>query len=35
MLELWGMQSTPILPLCPVDTPGSVLSVDEIELFDI
>ena len=41
MLELWGMWSIPSLPLLPgplwlgVVTPDRVLSVDQIELFDI
>ena len=41
MLELWGMQSTPSLPLqpgslCPgVVAPDRVRSMDQIELFDI
>ena len=41
MLELWGMQSTPSLPLLPgplwfgVVAPDRVLSIGQIELFDI
>ena len=41
MLELWGMQSTPSLPSLPgtlwpgVVAPDSVLSMGQIELFDI
>ena len=41
MLELWEMQSTPSLPLPPgplkpiVVEPDKVLSMDQIELFDI
>ena len=41
MLEFWGMQSTPTLsslpgPLRPsVITPDNVLSMGQIELFDI
>ncbi len=41
MLELWGMQSTPSLPLLPgplwpgAVAPDRVLSIGEIELFDI
>ena len=41
MLELWGIQSTPSLPLIPgpfwprVITPDRVLSMGQIELFDI
>ena len=41
MLELWGMWSTPSLPLLPgllwprVVAPDNGLSVDQIELFDI
>ena len=41
MLELWGMQSTPSLPLIPgplwprVVAPDRVLSIGQIELFDI
>ena len=40
MLELWGMQSTPSLPLlsgllCPgAVAPDMVLSIGKIELFD-
>ena len=39
-LELWGMLSTPLLPLLPYPlrlgegTPEWVLSVDQIKLFD-
>ena len=39
--ELWGMQSTPLLPLLPgplwpwVVAPDRVLSIGQIELFDI
>ena len=41
MLELWGMQSTPLLPLLPgsvwprVVTPDRVLYMGQIEVFDI
>ena len=41
MLEFWGMQSTPSLPLLPgslwpgMVTPDRVLSIGHIELFDI
>ena len=41
MLELWGMWSTPSLPLLPgplwteVVVPDKVLSIGQIELFDI
>ena len=41
MLELWGMRSTPLLPLLPgppltgVVAPDRVLSIGRIELFDI
>ena len=41
MLELWGMQSTSSLPLVPglpwprEVAPNSVLSMGQIELFDI
>ena len=41
MLELWGMQSTPLLLLLPnplwpgVVAPDWVLSMSQIELFDI
>ena len=41
MLEFWGMQSTPSLPVLPgplcsgVVAPGRVLSMGQIELFDI
>ena len=40
MLLLWGMQSTPLLPLLPaplwpgVVAPDKILSTDQIELFD-
>ena len=40
-LEIWGMSSTPSMPLLPgqlwpeVGAPDRVLSVDQIELFDI
>ena len=32
MLELWGMQSTPSLPLLPMVAPERVLSMGQIEL---
>ena len=41
MLVLWGIQSTPLLPLLPgplwpgVVAPDKVLSMGQIELFDI
>ena len=36
MLELWGMQSTPSLPSLPGPLwPGRILSMGQIELFDI
>ena len=41
MLELWGMRSTPLLPLLPgplwpgVVAPDRVLSIGQIECFDI
>ena len=41
MMELWGMWSTPSLPLLPsplwsgVVAPDRVLSIGQIELFDI
>ena len=41
MLEFWGMQSTPSLPLLPdplyprVVAPEKVISMVQIELFDI
>ena len=41
MLQLWGMLSTPSLPLLPgplwpgVVAPDKVLSIGQIELFDI
>ena len=41
MLELWGIHSTPFLPLFPgplwsgVVTPDRLLSLGQIELFDI
>ena len=41
MLELWGMWSVPLLPSLPVPlwpgvvTPDRVLSMGQIELFDI
>ena len=41
MLELWGINSTPSLPLLPgplwtwVVAPNMILSISQIELFDI
>ncbi len=41
MLELWGMLGTPSLPSLPgplwlgVVAPDGILSMDQIELFDI
>ena len=41
MLELWGMRSTPSLPSLPgplwsgVEAPDRILSIGQIELFDI
>ena len=41
MLELWGMWNTPLLPLLlgplgtGVEAPDRVLSMGQIELFDI
>ena len=41
MQELWGIRSTPLLPSLPsrlwleVVAPDSVLSMSQIELFDI
>ena len=40
MIELWGMQSTPSLPLLPgplcpdIVAPDRILSIGQIELFD-